>query len=425
VIKIVEHFLPLFVGTYSAAPYRLDFADFHPERALGFLAHELNFTHLRMLWRRWKKKARIRILGRPVTPFGPEWLDRLVSRAFGLKGDWVPDFRLIDYLVCLLSTRRSPALNGIPGSDAALKQDLAAMGAFDPAMSLYLLYRLRRFDERGFSGFEGRHYSLFPSFREDMAPAAALQTLVTALAYQYALAGTVRPADIPDSPALESERRQMFFASAMGVPTVYVETRSPNRFLRRILTQVRDTRASRRYPGFTRIPAAAYALGLVRTLRQDGAGLIEAYGLHTHLDELEERLQDPGRSVAGRLTRAILDAAGARTPFHLQGTEFNTAAEAFYRNSLRRCHLAEGIQVLECDLAAMDSLQAWREGTYNRPLFQILDGHDARGFLRRVANDLLEGRLGEAQLLRLIHLTLMTIHRDRHPGARKPGLPMP
>ncbi|MCU0555612.1 MAG: hypothetical protein MUF17_12745, partial [Syntrophales bacterium] len=30
VIKVVEHFMPLFVGTYSAAPYRIDFADFHP-----------------------------------------------------------------------------------------------------------------------------------------------------------------------------------------------------------------------------------------------------------------------------------------------------------------------------------------------------------------------------------------------------------
>jgi hypothetical protein len=30
VVKIVEHFLPLFVGNYSAAPYRMDFWDFHP-----------------------------------------------------------------------------------------------------------------------------------------------------------------------------------------------------------------------------------------------------------------------------------------------------------------------------------------------------------------------------------------------------------
>ncbi len=65
VVKIVEHFLPLFVGTYSAAPYRLDFVDLHPEKALGFLPHELDYTHLRMLWRRWQKKANLNIM-RPV-----------------------------------------------------------------------------------------------------------------------------------------------------------------------------------------------------------------------------------------------------------------------------------------------------------------------------------------------------------------------
>ena len=86
VIKISEHFLPLFVGTYSAAPYRFDFWDLHPERALGFLPHELDYTHLRMIWRRWKQKAAIKFLGHPVTPFGPEWLDRAISRCLQLKG---------------------------------------------------------------------------------------------------------------------------------------------------------------------------------------------------------------------------------------------------------------------------------------------------------------------------------------------------
>jgi hypothetical protein len=32
-------------------------SDFHPERALGFLPHELDYTHLRMLWRHWKRKT--------------------------------------------------------------------------------------------------------------------------------------------------------------------------------------------------------------------------------------------------------------------------------------------------------------------------------------------------------------------------------
>ena len=71
-VKIVEHFLPLFVGTYSAAPYRLDFDDFHPENALGFLPHELDYTHLRMLWRRWRKKADVNIWASPL---------RLLARA--------------------------------------------------------------------------------------------------------------------------------------------------------------------------------------------------------------------------------------------------------------------------------------------------------------------------------------------------------
>lgn len=72
VIKICEHFLPLFVGTYSAAPYRFDFRDFHPERLLGFLPHELDYTHLRMIWRRWKRKAAIKFFGHAMTPFGPD-----------------------------------------------------------------------------------------------------------------------------------------------------------------------------------------------------------------------------------------------------------------------------------------------------------------------------------------------------------------
>ena len=116
VLKIVEHFLPLFVGTYSGAPYRLDFTDFHPERVLGFLAHELDFTHLRMLWRRWKKKARNRVLSRSLTPFGPEPLDRALKFLFSLKGDLVQDIRLLDYPVALMGTETSSALDGSPGN---------------------------------------------------------------------------------------------------------------------------------------------------------------------------------------------------------------------------------------------------------------------------------------------------------------------
>ena len=157
VIKFVEHFLPLFVGSYSAAPYRLDFADFHPEQVLSFLPYQLDYTHLRMVWRRWKKKAHLkaRPFGFRLTPFGPSWLDSALSGLFGLKGDLVPDYRLIDYLVAVMSTDQSPALNGHSGNIDHLKKDLTQLGVFDPQMPVYLPYRQRIFADMGFAGFEG------------------------------------------------------------------------------------------------------------------------------------------------------------------------------------------------------------------------------------------------------------------------------
>ena len=72
----------LFVGTYTAAPYRIGFSQFHPERLLSFLPHELDFTHLRLLWREWKEKARLNVCGRALTPYGPRWLDHTIAKVF-------------------------------------------------------------------------------------------------------------------------------------------------------------------------------------------------------------------------------------------------------------------------------------------------------------------------------------------------------
>ena len=88
VIKIFKHFLPLFVGSYSAAPYRLEFRDFHPEQALAFLPHQLDYTHLRMIWRLWKGKARIKLMGRPLCPHGPDLLDRMLAQGLDCVATW-------------------------------------------------------------------------------------------------------------------------------------------------------------------------------------------------------------------------------------------------------------------------------------------------------------------------------------------------
>jgi hypothetical protein len=131
------------------------------------------------------------------------------------------------------------------------------MGVFDSRMNIYLPYRMRAVAAYGFSGFEGRHYSLFPDLRESLARAVNLQTIVTALAYEWVIKGEVTHDHIPDDPGTESERRQIFFAAAIGLPTVFIRADTRNQMLRRILALVERQRPSHRYKGYLRIEVAA------------------------------------------------------------------------------------------------------------------------------------------------------------------------
>ncbi|MFZ5572197.1 MAG: hypothetical protein ACOZF0_17500 [Thermodesulfobacteriota bacterium] len=414
VIKIMEHFLPLFVGTYSAAPYRFDYWDFHPEKMLGFLPHELDFTHLRMMWRRWRKKAAIRFLGRSMTPFGPEKMDRLISKVFQLKGDFLFDVRLMDYLVALLSTNESPALNGMPESDLNLKKDLADLGVFDESMPLYMLYRLRRRSQMGFSGFEGRYYSVFEDIRHDMGNAVNLQLLLTLLAQKYIFGKTITHGDIPDHPTLESERRQIFFGTAIGVPTFYVHQGTRNRMMMRILQRTRNTRLSRRYNGYIRVLNKEYRRALVAVIREDGADLMEHLGLWETITDLEMRIDEPETySASGRLIRGILHQAGSGGPaMRLSGKEFNQAAENYYRTTLHQKTFREALGAFKDDIDKLDSWQTWREGYYNQALLGMLGGESGGGFLKRQEHDLLHESIGEADLRKMIQLMMLSIHRE-------------
>ncbi|MEW6076884.1 MAG: hypothetical protein AB1724_03645 [Thermodesulfobacteriota bacterium] len=405
-IKIVEHFLPLVVGTYSAAPYRLDFQDFHPEKVLGFLPHELDYTHLRMIWRRWKKKASLRVIGQPLTPFGPEWLDRIISRLLRLKGDIVPDFRLIDYLVSIMSTDQSPSLDGRMGNDLRLKKDLADMGVFDTHMSLYQIYRNRVFADMGFTGFEGRYYSLFENIRDDMGNGTNLQALLTALAWKYMITDAVTHDDIPDDPTVESERRQIFFGRAIGIPTFFVNAGTANRFLKKILSRVRRTRLSRRYPGYVRVYHAEYCRALVDILEEDAADLIEMNHMRDTVSDLRQRIDSPRHTAYEKLMGGILGKPHARSALKLDAGSFNRLAESYYRETLREKNMTEAYDRLE-----FDALTAgWERDEHLRPILTaILDGQDMPGFLAGSKSDLMENRLDDDRLLRLIHLLLMSI----------------
>ena len=336
VIKIVEHFLPLFVNTYSASPYRLDFADFHPEKVLGFLPHELDYTHLRMIWRRWKKKADISFLGRTITPFGPRWLDKTLAELLRLKGDLVPDFRLIDYLVTLLSTETCPGLNGSPGNHERLKQELSEMGIFDPRMSIYLLYRQRLFDSAGYAGFEGRSYSFSTVCRKIWRKRWTSRILSQLWPADTFRRGKFTIMISRISPSIESERRQIFFAGAVGIPTFYVRADTGNRLLRKILTNVRSQRNSLRYKGYVRVKIDDYKLALLHILETDGADLIEQLGLAPRMQSLRRRLTDSTASTYAKIIGAVQEELPRkRSPMNVSADEFNSATERYYRTGLK------------------------------------------------------------------------------------------
>ncbi|MCB2187011.1 MAG: hypothetical protein KQJ78_11380 [Deltaproteobacteria bacterium] len=409
-IKFVEHFLPLFVGTYSAAPYRLAFQDFPPEQVLSFLPLELDYTHLRMIWRRWRKKADLKALGFRLTPFGPPWLDATLARVLRLRGDFVPDFRLIDYLAAVMSTHQSPALDGSLDSQERLKADLADQGIFDPKMAIYLLYRQRRQAVNGYSGFEGRHYSLFEDLENDLAQAVNLQLLVTALAQQQMARGRLAHAMIPDHPEVESERRQIFFGAAIGLPTFYVREDTPNRLLREILALTEGTRPSRRYRGYVRVRQPQFRLGLLAYLRREAGPLAEALGLGPCLEDLAWRLAYPERrSALGRLTMGAVDQAGGASPLEVPAGEFNAAAESYYQGPLRRRHLTQGLTFLREELARGPGRAALEDPDLRRAWRHLCRRGDPAEFLTAAMPQAAAGTLSEAETLRLLDLLLLNL----------------
>ncbi|OPY85694.1 MAG: hypothetical protein A4E72_01863 [Syntrophus sp. PtaU1.Bin208] len=412
-VKIVEHFLPLFVGSYTAAPYRLDSTDFHPEKVLAFLPHELDYTHLRMFWRRWQKKAKLRVLGRSLTPFGPLWLDRTIRAVCGLRGDFLPDFRMIDYLMALMSTERSPALDGRLHNSERLKKDLTDLGVFDLKMSLYLLEKMRDYETMGFSGFESRHYSLFEKFTDDMGKAVDIQNLLYCLAFKYMAAGRISHHSIPDTPFLESERRQIIFGAAVGIPTFYIRQDTDNVLMKRILARAERVRKSRRYPRYLRVYNDEYRRALLKILHEDAADLIEMFDLKDTLQDLEFRLESPRLySALGRLTASILKEVGALSPLQVKSEVFNLAAERYYRHGLRRRHIEEALDLLVEELAAFQKdCRGMRQETKSA-MNLLFKNEEPPAFIRRLRGKILEGSVAEGDLEKLIYLVIISIHEN-------------
>jgi len=170
---------------------------------------------------------------------------------------------------------------------------------------------------------------------------------------------------------------------------------------------------SHRYSGYIRVYNREYKKALLSILNEDGKFLIESMELSSTMEDLKNRLDDPGNySVSSRLTQGILESAGEKSPMKIPADEFLTSAENYYLYDLKKNQMKEAFDIFRNDLVRLDSWETWRQGYYNKPLLDILAGRNASDFMASVREEILNERASENVLEKLIHLILLCIHND-------------
>jgi hypothetical protein len=190
----------------------------------------------------------------------------------------------------------------------------------------------------------------------------------------------------------------------------------------RILKKTKKTRMSRRYPGYVRVHNSEYRKTLLEIVREDGRDLVDLFGLQGTLQDLEQRIDNPKEhSAAGKLTKGILDQIGAPSPMRLSGDEFNSLAEQFYRDTLRKRHTMDACDVLLEDCKALETFQAPNNHLYRQAVGDILGGMDASKFLANAFRDWDRLARNPEALTKIIHLLLLTVYHDMERAHYKPG----
>lgn len=327
----------------------------------------------------------------------------------------MPDARLLTYPVAWLATEHSSALDGSAGNIQRLSSELDELGIVDRKMSFYMPLRLREHARDGYSGFEARYYSLFPSYDRDMAPAASLQQFLLALSYRLAMQGDVTHEQIPDDPTFESERRQPFFFSAAGVPAFYVRRDSRNQFLAGILRHCKKTRTSRRHPVYFRVSIRDYRRALLTYIDETAGDLVEAMNMQTTLSDLATRCDDEQQQASHRLLAGILGDLGT-DPMRLEAREFNRMAEAYYRENLRCRHLREAIAHMREDIGELERTAV---GEVRGALRHGVRIQDPERFLAGVEERIVSDQLSLHETSSLLNLMILLSCRDRLGAARE------
>lgn len=211
---------------------------------------------------------------------------------------------------------------------------------------------------------------------------------------------------------MESERRQIFFCTAIGIPTLYIRTETGNRFLRNILKYAKGQRASKRYKNYTRVAVGEYRLALVDYLNTEAADLIEELDARYVLDNLRRRLMEKNHSAAGRLISHTVDSIGScRTPGRIPADMFNAATENYYRTELKKKHISEGLQVLVEDCADLEKTDNYHLKEVMR---NISPDKGCTDYLNSVRQDILDECISAESVRKLLHLCLGVVYYEKN-----------
>jgi hypothetical protein len=180
--------------------------------------------------------------------------------------------------------------------------------------------------------------------------------------------------------------------------------------LRRILALVTEQRPSRRYRGHVRIQVAAFRHACLILLGRE-AERTGWKGLYRQeFESMTAMLAGSAPSAADRLTTGILGRQGLATdPMRIEAAAFNQAAERYYREELRRTHLADGLQALIETGRPLDHCQ---DTEVNRLRRRLLGHAPASLFLREAGSRMLAGEAGDREILLLILLSLLILHLE-------------
>jgi hypothetical protein len=189
--------------------------------------------------------------------------------------------------------------------------------------------------------------------------------------------------------------------------------------MRAILGRTKRSRVSRRYPGFVRVHNDDYRQALVQTLVEDAEDLIEMFGLRETIEDLKARLNDPAnRAAGGRLLAGILSGSNRKSPMRMKAEEFNLRAEAYYREELRRKHLAEAFDFLIEDLRRLEAIGVYVDDQIKYALDACLRGQDAADFVLKTQARVINDMASEDEIRQIINLALLTIYHDQKVSER-------